>query len=234
MTAHTPELIEQLADLVQAGSEKQLVDLSLQVTMTLCCASRGAVFAIGDGLTLATSRSIHHGVLSFCNAVWADDARRAELEAGRIVAWPAAGLEHLSTFVEGAGSVAVVGLHHDDLMVGLLYLDAPDVHLADRQRLDRPAQAARIVAAALARSGLFVDADGTLPTPWGDFLEQSTPEQVARQHLVTLLDRNEWNIARVARLMGVTRRTIYLRLERYNIERKRIPKTPGRPEPEEA
>ena len=47
----------------------------------------------------------------------------------------------------------------------------------------------------------------------------------AREKLLLLLNRNEWNIARVARLMGVTRRTIYLRLQRYNIPRERVPKT---------
>jgi transcriptional regulator of acetoin/glycerol metabolism len=45
---------------------------------------------------------------------------------------------------------------------------------------------------------------------------------------VALLDRNEWNIARVARLMRVTRRTVYLRLERYGVERKKVRKTPER------
>ena len=46
---------------------------------------------------------------------------------------------------------------------------------------------------------------------------------VTPQHL--LLNRNEWNIARVARLMGVTRRTVYLRLQRYGIPRERVPRT---------
>ena len=46
-----------------------------------------------------------------------------------------------------------------------------------------------------------------------------------RQRLVAALEHHEWNIARVARLIGVTRRTIYLRLRKYNIDRQRIPKT---------
>jgi len=45
-----------------------------------------------------------------------------------------------------------------------------------------------------------------------------------REKLLSLLHRNEWNIARVARLCGVTRRTIYLRLERWRIPRQHIPK----------
>ena len=227
-------LIDQLADLVGAGTEKQLADLSLEVTMTLCGACRGAVFTVaGGGLTLATSRSIDHGVLSFCTTLWQDGVTREWLEAGRPVCWPSPGLEHLNLLMEGVGSAAVVPLEHGDVMVGLLYIDAADGHLVERQSQDRPGQAARIVAAALSRGGLLVDTGGTSTQPWGDYLEQTPPEQVARQHLLTLLERNEWNIARVARLLGVTRRTIYLRLERYNIARKHVPKTPVRAAAEE-
>jgi DNA-binding NtrC family response regulator len=49
--------------------------------------------------------------------------------------------------------------------------------------------------------------------------------ELERRRLLAALDRHEWNIARVARLVGVTRRTIYLRLRRYKIDRRRIPKT---------
>jgi len=49
--------------------------------------------------------------------------------------------------------------------------------------------------------------------------------ELERRRLLAALDRHEWNIARVARLVGVTRRTIYLRLQRYKIDRRRIPKT---------
>jgi len=52
-----------------------------------------------------------------------------------------------------------------------------------------------------------------------------TGGEIERQRLIAALDRHEWNIARVARLVGVTRRTIYLRLKRYKIDRRRVPKT---------
>src|SRR5262245_8255015 len=48
--------------------------------------------------------------------------------------------------------------------------------------------------------------------------------QHARDELLHNLAAHEWNIARVARMMGITRRTIYLRLRRYGIDRVRIPK----------
>lgn len=39
-----------------------------------------------------------------------------------------------------------------------------------------------------------------------------------------LLERHEWNIARVAREMGNTRRTVYQRMERWGIFRKKVSK----------
>jgi transcriptional regulator with GAF, ATPase, and Fis domain len=38
------------------------------------------------------------------------------------------------------------------------------------------------------------------------------------------LDENAWNVAHVARTLGVTRRTIYMRMQRFGIPRRRVPK----------
>jgi DNA-binding NtrC family response regulator len=57
------------------------------------------------------------------------------------------------------------------------------------------------------------------------YLSQTSDEEIARERLLLLLVQNEWNISRVARLMGVTRRTIYLRLQRHNIVREKVKKT---------
>jgi hypothetical protein len=40
-----------------------------------------------------------------------------------------------------------------------------------------------------------------------------------REHLLLMLERNEWNIARVARLLGVSRLTVYRWLRRLGINR---------------
>jgi hypothetical protein len=50
------------------------------------------------------------------------------------------------------------------------------------------------------------------------------PVEETRLQLLSLLERNDWNIARVARLLGVTRRTVYMRLQSFGIERRRVPK----------
>lgn len=46
-----------------------------------------------------------------------------------------------------------------------------------------------------------------------------------RSMLLLLLERHEWNISRVAREMGVTRRTVYLRMVKNKIGRRHVPKT---------
>ena len=66
------------------------------------------------------------------------------------------------------------------------------------------------------------------PRPLGGDLDQFVgirSDEVERHRLVELLKRNEWNLARVARVLGVTRRTVYMRLKRYDIARQKVPKT---------
>jgi hypothetical protein len=55
-------------------------------------------------------------------------------------------------------------------------------------------------------------------------LPEASPTEEAKLQLLSLLERNEWNLAKVARLMGVTRRTVYLRLRSFGIERRHVPK----------
>ena len=116
-----------------------------------------------------------------------------------------------------------------DELVALLYVDSLDPHFCTAQDLERMTKFSRIVAKAVtdtsrSRRGAAVRAEA-----WETYLERTPVEDMEREKLLLLLNRNEWNIARVSRLMGVTRRTIYLRLQRYNIPRERVPKTRPRP-----
>lgn len=59
-------------------------------------------------------------------------------------------------------------------------------------------------------------------------------ERSKREITLASLRQHEWNISRVARELGLTRRTIYLRLTRWGIARERVPKTARRLLAEEA
>lgn len=50
--------------------------------------------------------------------------------------------------------------------------------------------------------------------------DQSDPAARLRE----LLEEHEWNVARVARILGVTRVTIYERMRRFGIPRKKVPR----------
>jgi hypothetical protein len=94
-------------------------------------------------------------------------------------------------------------------MVGVLYVEAP--------RINREAvlQAQELLAATIV--GARAE---HVSRPWDTYLEATPPEEIERQKIMLLLQRFEWNLSRVAQEMGVSRPTIYRRLEELGIERK--------------
>lgn len=224
------DLIDQFTELViGADDPRRLAERTLEVVMSLTNGRAGAVFTRNDDrMTLFASRGIDQEVLDVVPSVWSrfresferdeafyvpdrpNDRRLPKPEAGSI---PAA--------------FAIVPVVQDGALIALLYVDSLDPHFCASHDLDRLKKFSRIIAKAVTDSSEGrvrpnVDA-------WETYLERTPVEDMEREKLLLLLNRNEWNIARVARLMGVTRRTIYLRLERYKIPRERVRKTKPRP-----
>jgi hypothetical protein len=56
-------------------------------------------------------------------------------------------------------------------------------------------------------------------------LERDVSPHASGVALRALLEEQEWNVSRVARLLGVTRMTIYNRLRRHGVRREHVPKT---------
>src|SRR4029453_9205987 len=106
----------------------------------------------------------------------------------------------------------------------LLYVYSSEPPFCDGRALEGLAKFSRIVAKSVNDSSSPRPAGGSGDS-WESYLERTPVEDMEREKLLLLLNRNEWNIARVARMMGVTRRTVYLRLQRYNIPRERVPKS---------
>jgi transcriptional regulator with GAF, ATPase, and Fis domain len=129
----------------------------------------------------------------------------------------------------GPTSLAVVPVFVGEALAGLLYLDSLDPHFCSAVDLERLKKFTRILAKAVGDAGPMEEKARSKAEGWEAYLERTPVEDLEREKLLLLLNRNEWNIARVARLMGVTRRTIYLRLARYRIPRERVRKTRLRP-----
>lgn len=218
------DLIDQFTELVVGADDpRRLAERTLEVVMSLLNGRSGAVFTCEGGATLFASRGIDQAVLDLVPLVWSalqEPLRRgeafyvADCAAERRLALPPDRL--------APASFAVVPVLHEDQLLALLYVDSQEPHFCDAHDLERLAKFSRIVAKAVTetRSPRRSSAEA-----WETYLERTPVEDMEREKLLLLLNRNEWNIARVARMMGVTRRTVYLRLQRYNIPRERVPKS---------
>ena len=185
----------------------------------------------GDRVTLFASRGIDQTVLDSVQSTWAKV--RESLERGETFYVPDRSAERRIPKAEtetGVSSFVIVPVIDQETLVALLYVDSHDPHFCEVHDLARLTKFSRIVAKAVLDSGAPTERPArSREDAWETYLERTPVEDMEREKLLLLLNRNEWNIARVARLMGVTRRTIYLRLQRYNIPRERVPKTRLRP-----
>jgi hypothetical protein len=95
-------------------------------------------------------------------------------------------------------------------MVAALYLAQPE---------GLSAAEANVFGTAIAHAVLASDTAEPRPA-----VQAASPAEQGRVQMLTLLEGNDWNIAEVARRLGVTRRTVYMRLRSFGIERRRVPK----------
>ena len=223
------DLIEQFADLVVGADDpKRLAERTMEVVMSLNHGRSGAVFSReAERLTLFASKGIDQTVLDAVQTVW--NNYRDSLQKGETFYVPDAASERRLPKAEAlrgaAASFVVVPVFEGEELVALLYVDSLDLHFCESHDLARLTKFSRIVAKAVSDSAQGKRAVASPAEVWRTYLERTPVEDMEREKLLLLLNRNEWNIARVSRLMGVTRRTIYLRLQRYKIPREKVRKT---------
>jgi transcriptional regulator with GAF, ATPase, and Fis domain len=230
-----PDLIDQFTELVVGSDEpRRLAERTVEVVMSLSNGRAGAVFAReGDRVNLFASRGIDQPVLDAVQDVWS--RFREGLEKGETFYVPDRATDRRLVKEEaermGPASFAIVPIMEEQQLAALLYVDSAEPHFCAAHDLERLSKFSRIVVKAVREES---GGGGGMISPsrkeaWETYLERTPVEDMEREKLLLLLNRNEWNIARVARLMDVTRRTIYLRLQRYNIPRERVRKTRPRP-----
>jgi len=191
-----------------------LTDKTLEAIADFSNARCAAIFVREqERMRLFASRNIDQSVLETIARTWADS--RVALTQGQLIVDSGA-----------RGSSAIVPIRGEERLMGLLYVKTDEARFADDRDRKALIHFARIAAMALS-------APPELPIPQVAvelYLERTATDDVARQQLLVLLEKNEWNIARVARLMSVTRATIYNRIAKLGIERRHVPKaaTPKR------
>jgi len=210
---------------VGGDDPRALAERTLEVVMALSNGRAGAIFKKeGKGVTLHTSRGIDQKVLDAVQTVW--NRHKDVLSKGEVFYVPDRYADRRLPKEQretGATSFVVVPVFKDDDLLALLYVDSRDPHFCEPHDIERLTKLSRIVAKAV--SGDETTASEPPETVWRSYLERTPLEDMEREKLLLLLNRNEWNISRVARLMGVTRRTIYMRLARHKIPREKVPKT---------
>jgi hypothetical protein len=217
-------LLGQFADLViGTGEPHRLGERTLEVVMALVNGRSSGVFEVADQrLTLFASRGIDQHVLDAVETLWG--RAKDQLRGGHPIYVSDTGSDEdlARATAGGPASLAMFPVCDGGELIALLYVDSAEPHFCQASDVERLAQFSGMLARAVRP-----EPDAATPETrrWEAYLERTPVHDIERQKLVLLLNRNKWNIARVARLMGVTRRTVYLRLQRYNIPRERVAKT---------
>jgi hypothetical protein len=191
------DLIDHLLDVALAEDPSTIGERLLRALLAFNRGRWAALLETAlDDLRLFASRGVDQAALDAVDTLWR--ARRGELQAGRPVV---------------ASSLVAFPVVRDGRLVGVLFTErTPAAGFADPREMQALSQFARVAARALA--GGRGDAAA--------YLAITPPAAVARDQLFAILQHNEWNIARVARLLGVTRPTIYARLQRLGLPRHRL------------
>lgn len=111
--------------------------------------------------------------------------------------------------VSGAGFALAPVVNDTDSQLGWVYLESP--RTADAKEL-RPFLLG------------MAKAVGALGEGAGVRTPNVNRADANRANILRILEENDWNIARVSRELGVTRRTLYMRLAAFGIARKKVPR----------
>lgn len=191
---------EMAVRLMVARNPHETADTYLELLQALHQTRAIALFAVaGEDPILFVGRGVGQEQIDWARVTW-----RIHLTA----------LERGDTVV--SESRTIVPLMRDGSLAALLYVQV------ERVDAGAIAETAPLLVEAAQRG---TQAKRGAPSPVEAFLEQTPPGEVEKRQLVLLLQRHEWNVARVAREMGITRTTVYKRLATFGITRKRVPKS---------
>jgi hypothetical protein len=181
---------------------KRSADGALGLLLGHVRASSAAVFQVRQrDLVLFVSRGIDQRDLDRVRSAWARGQNR------------------LPPQEPGNEGMALIPLREGEELRGALYVGSSHRVSVGQETLDA------IMPILLA--ALKAAEQPTVQSAVHAYLESTPADEVEREQLLLLLSRNEWNIARVARLLGVSRVTVYHRMARYGLSRKRRPGSPS-------
>jgi len=180
-----------------ARDPRQSAEVILSFLIGVNGARGGAVFSVDGGHRLFVGNGIDQSVLEWASDCWTRNEKT--LRQGRLAR---------------SDDRFLLPILRGERLAALVYLAATHVDLAS------VSEVSGLIFDAVVRSARHPPAASPVQT----FLQQTSSKEIERRKLVILLDQYEWNLARVARELQVTRTTVYKRLEAFGITRKRVAK----------
>ena len=233
-------VIDKMTDLmVNLVNPSRLVEQTFEIAMCFCNAERGAIFLKNkEGkLDLRASKNIDQSLIEVVNTLY----RTLYFEmssSGEIIYTPNLELDiRFRSLSESVGkaiqSFVCIPIVQKSRTLGIFYLDSlsePNMcSSTDLERLDKFSKF--ITKVLLDESGINkyfasepAQERGKKSEEFArliqDYLIEKSIDEIEKEKIVLLLKRTNWNLSRVAKLMGVQRRTIYIKLKKYNIPRR--------------
>jgi hypothetical protein len=187
--------LEKVAALLVSEDPKQKADRILSHAIGEAHARGGAVLSISEGRIVPyVVHGIDLDVLARLRRLWPTIEKT--LRGG----WPSVDK-----------GLALAPIREGSDLLGILLLNSPESFDADDLGV-----LLMLLAKALTA--------GRRPAQEAGIQLRTSAAEAERVQLLSLLHEHDWNIARVAVLLGIARRTVYMRLERYGIARKKVPK----------
>jgi len=209
------------------GSEAQkrlTAERALAAVKSLINARTAAVFRVrADRLEVFASATMDQHTIDLVDAAWrthGDSLRRGEM-------FYSPELRTDRRLPDAASrppaALMIAPAFHDDQVLALLYADSLEPYFCTRHDQMRLAELSTLVGKTLGASG--EGGRSETEESWAQYLDATDPVfSKQRDELLLLLNRTDRNIARVARILGVSRRTLYVRLEKYRIPREHVEK----------
>ena len=210
------DLIDALVELAMAEEPRRSAERTLNVLVKTFRCRAGAVFSADERPKLFVGHAIDEGVLETVKQLWPN--RRAALKRGEVLRLDAGNLKSGETLPAQGLAALVFPILSGEELKGLLYVDGQSARFGLTLDFKDLAPFLRILSRAV--TGTSGKADAAAPQMVG---MRAPSGGIAREELLLVLEQNDWNIARVARALDVTRPTIYQWLERLGIPRRRIP-----------
>ena len=224
------EVVDQISEIVQSILVPgKLVYKVLSVIVNMSQCERGCVLVMTSGNKLETQAQMGipvngaNAVKDVCNSFCGDWGKNSALV---YVADTRKDEKFRKISVLKSSDIlafACVPLKVDGRIYGILYLDSTTTtRLFSSLDLERVSRYSKLITSALIHEQRLGEADVKIANvSVNDYLADRTIDEIEKQQLSALLERNNWNVTRTSHAMDVPRRTLYNKMTKYGIKRPR-------------